>query len=77
MSRSVGVLIEGLNAEKRKSCSSTDLAKESHLINLEGDYLQRCCVPARSPKIVSLQMQLEGRRLSPLESPTRPAAEKG
>ncbi|KAK4813332.1 hypothetical protein QYF61_026495 [Mycteria americana] len=67
MSRSIGVLIKGLNAEKRKSCSSGDLAEESHLINLRGDRLQRRCVPAESPKIVSVQMQLEGRPRQGLE----------
>lgn len=72
------MLIKGLNAEKRKSCPSRDLTKESHLINLGSDRLQRGWgVPAKSPKIVSIQMQLEGGQLSPLESLTRPAAEKG
>lgn len=59
MSRSVRVLIKGLNAEKRKSRSSRDLTKESHLLNLGGDRLQGCCVPAKGPKIDSIQLQLE------------------
>lgn len=56
MLRSIGVLIKGLNVEKRKSCSSRDLAEECSVINLRGDCLQQCCVPAKSPKIVSIQV---------------------
>lgn len=71
------MLIKGLNAEQRKSLSSGDLTEESCLINLRGDCLQRRCVPAKSPKIASIRRQLEGRWLSPLENPARPAAGKG
>lgn len=63
MSRSIEVLIKGLTVEKRKSCTSRDLAEASHLINLGGDRLQQCCVPAKSPKIVSIQTQQEATRL--------------
>lgn len=66
MSRSVEVLIKGLNVEKRKSCTSRDLAEASHLINLGGDRLQQRCVPAKSPKIGSIQMQQEATWLPPL-----------